>query len=282
MDPALRADWSKYHPSTLSDWCPACGQSKIPGKNFCGVCTSHMDTAVLRICRSLLLQSTNAPEGSMPKPGSKSPPPSREMAVFAVGQHFPIRFAQLVSRHADTLRKAGAWFAHVIAYRYIVSEILAADWKSPEEVYAHPGLKMIRDQAYELIYQIGAMKDISWWTPPDSGEQNGKSHPELETLNTLYALFACQDTGESGARHTVYDMIADLERRGKLKVYRGNGVCTQCGISIPQGSMLCSACQRSEQAMARLSITKGDGLSQPKPEAPSTPDAPSRMHIKTD
>ena len=121
MDVGTRPDWGQFRPGTRSDWCPACGQNCLPGRTFCGVCSSHTDSTVLRVCRSLLLEAAN-PDGPAAE-GDQQGSADHEVAVSYVADQFPLRFARLVGRNASSLKKAGAWFAHVVAFQHTTEEV---------------------------------------------------------------------------------------------------------------------------------------------------------------
>ena len=288
MDPGLRADWTQFRPSRQDSWCPICGQTQTPMRKFCGICTFHIDSAILRVCRSLLIESSKASEVEDDKDSKeKTGKPPREVSLSYVAGNFPLQFSRLIGRHADSLRKSGSWFAHVIAFQYIVTEEFGYDIDTPDDVFNHHMFAQIREMAYQAIYEIGAApasifdsKNKQKYTPPEvEGEIDQRS--AISSLETLISFYNCKEGMEGGARQTLHDMIADLEKRKKLQIDRGGGTCQQCGASIPEGITVCQQCSDSEQAMQRLSISWKKGLQGPKPAAaPKAP--PSRMHIKSD
>ena len=277
MDPTLRPKWEQFRPSSQSGWCPPCGQTRVPGRLFCGICAYHIDNSVLSVCRSLLLESSEIADKEQKKapeekkdPEEKPPHQDREVAVASIAKRFPRRFARLIGRRSDLLRKAGAWFAHVIAFRYVIAEEFQDESVSPNKVYEHPIFLNIRDITYQAIHEVAALEKINDEEDPP---------PSLETLNSL---FNGTEGTQGTARRSLYDMIADLERRKKIRVSRGGAKCAQCGVSIPVGATLCQACSESEQAIERLSISRSLGIQKPKPEAPPPQVSSEGMHIKRD
>ncbi len=287
MDTGLQPDWNQFRPSNRTESCPACGQSCLPGRTFCGVCSSHVDTAVLRICRSLLLEAANADEPEDKE--SDSFLPDREVAVSFVADHFPVRFARLIGRNASSLKKAGAWFAHVLAFQHAEDEQFQYRAVSPDRIFRNRVFKDVRNQIYEAIYAVGTLPN-DYFLPPqknkeekeDNKGEEQKKEQAIPALETLFSYFNTGRESESGPRQLLFDMISDLERRGKLRVNRGSGTCRQCGISLPGGASLCPSCRQADQAMARLSIAWKKGTEKMKSPEEVPTKTRGRMHHRSD
>ncbi len=271
MDSALQPDWKVFRFSNKREMCPACGQNRIPGRMFCGICTTHIDGAVLRTCRSLLLQSGTVADTAKKK-AEAGDLADQQMPVGTVVKCFPLRFAQLIGRQARRMRQAGAWFAHVVAFRYIAS--VKYDEAEPEaqEIYEHPDFQDTRKTVYEILYGL-ASEDLD--IDDILRDPQTLDKPIPREWWKLEELFSCVDSEDGGARHLMFAMVEDLERRKKLRVFRGEGNCTECGASIPFGVSLCESCQTD----ARMKISSGGGLAKPKPEAPAPAKGPERMYL---
>ena len=196
----------------------------------------------------------------------------QQMPVGTVVKCFPLRFAHLIGRQAKQMRQAGAWFAHVIAFRYIDAVKFEDSEPEAQEIYEHPDFQYTRKTVYEILYGL-ASEDLSIEDIQKDPQTLEKPIPR--EWSKLEAFFSCVDAEEGGARRLMFEMIEDLERRKKLRVFRGEGNCTECGASIPLGVSLCESCQTD----ARLKISSGGGLAKPKPETPAPAKTPERMHV---
>ena len=279
MDPALRADWENFRSSDTDDTCLACGQRRAPGRSYCGICTCHMDDTVLAVCRSILHQSQQTSENEEhDETASPKVIKTREVNIGRVADLFPVSYALHVGRKGDALRKAGAWFAHVVAYQYTLAEVIDSYSVTPADVYAHPVFENMRDIMYEALYEVAQLQDVKklekkWSEDPDSCPA---------PLVTLHSVFSSAKGGEGGAVNVLVDMMHDLESRNKLRVFRGGGNCPECGASMPSGSTLCASCAESSQLSSRLSISQGGGVKSPDAAPPPTPKSTERMHVTTE
>ena len=287
MDVGTRPDWGQFRPGTRSDWCPACGQNCLPGRTFCGVCSSHTDSTVLRVCRSLLLEAAN-PDGPAAE-GDQQGSADHEVAVSYVADQFPLRFARLVGRNASSLKKAGAWFAHVVAFQHTTEEVFQYRAITPDRIFRNDTFKQVRDRIYETLHQIGTLPNqyflCSERTDEDenrNSEDSANGEGQIPGLDVLDSYFNSGKETEGGARSLLFEMNTDLERRGKLRIHRGGGVCTKCGVSLIGGGSVCPSCRRAEQAMARLSIAWQKGTEQMKQPESSPTKVRGRMYHRSD
>ncbi len=271
MDSALKADWKAFRCSDKGDWCAACGQSRTPGRQFCGICTGHIDGAVLRICREMLIRSNrkaNIPKSKRDAEEAAAPKSKdRELAISELADKFPIRFAQRFGRNARQLRLAGAWLAHVMAFQFLATAEHGRYPLDPKLIYDHPTFPALRDTVYEAIYDAATYVE----------SEDDDDLPLV--VKKLTSVFSSRHDNFAGMREVFYEMVKDLEKRKKLRIYRGEGMCAECGAPAPEGSSLCSECQVANQSADRLAISRGGGVAEPRPEPSPKPSDPERMHV---
>ncbi len=222
--------WSLIQPVSRGKECPFCGQKCHPAKMLCDMCTKHMNTMVLSICRNLLMKVDTKPE----KPDKTKPQENiREVAIAKVLEDFPYKLAEQTRRYEKALRAEGVWFSHLVAY-CLIKDLRKNKETTPFELLQDLMYIMPRDQFFEFL-------------------KNPKKNEDQDYLEMIFNFYFIPQASLD-ARRAVFMMLLELEKSGRLKIIRPKTNCVKCGAELSGHQYICDACKEKEIEETRDAI----------------------------